>query len=63
MARVAVAKAKDDAATQRRVGVEGFRQLARDVNALSRLQLDDALLARLGQVSRKHEAEDGRSRL
>jgi Fe-S oxidoreductase len=48
MARVAMAKAKDDAATQRRAGVEGFRQVARDVNALSRLQLDDALLARLG---------------
>src|SRR5262249_32457716 len=36
MARVAMAnaKAKDDAATQRRAGVEGFRQVARDVNAL-----------------------------
>ena len=56
MARVAVAKAKDDAATQRRVGVEGFRQLARDVNALSRLQLDDALLARLGQVPKQSAA-------
>ena len=38
MARVAMAKAKDDAATQRRAGVEGFRAVARDVNALSRLQ-------------------------
>ena len=43
MARVAMAKAKADAATQRRAGVEGFRAVARDVNALSRLQLDEAL--------------------
>jgi ferredoxin len=49
MTRVAMAKAEDDAATRRRAGVEGFRAVARDVNALSRLQLDDALLARLGQ--------------
>jgi Fe-S oxidoreductase len=49
MARVAMARAKDDVATVRRAGVEGFRKVARDVNALSRLQLDDALLARLGQ--------------
>jgi heterodisulfide reductase subunit D len=56
MARVAMAKAKDDAATQRRAGVEGFREVARDVNALSRLQLDDALLARLGQVPKQSTA-------
>ena len=56
MARVAMAKAKDDAATQRRAGVEGFREVARDVNALSRLQLDDALLARLGQVPKQNAA-------
>ncbi|HVU43885.1 MAG TPA: (Fe-S)-binding protein [Xanthobacteraceae bacterium] len=49
MARVAMAHAADDAATQRRKGVEYFRNTARDVNALSHLQLDDALLARLGQ--------------
>src|SRR5262249_6693735 len=58
MARVAMAnaKAKDDAATQRRAGVEGFRQVARDVNALSRLQLDDGLLARLGQAPKQSAA-------
>ena len=54
MARVAMAKAKDEAATQRRAGVEGFRAVARDANALSRLQLDDALLARLGQVPKQN---------
>ena len=56
MARVAMAKAKDDAATQRRAGVEGFRAVARDVNVLSRLQLDEALLARLGQVPKQNAA-------
>jgi heterodisulfide reductase subunit D len=58
MTRVAMAKAKDDAATQRRVGVEGFRTVARDVNALSRLQLDGALLARLGQLPKQNAAEE-----
>ena len=56
MARVAMVKAKDDAATQRRAGVEGFRKVARGVNALSRLQLDDALLAQLGQVPKQNAA-------
>ena len=56
MAHVAMAKAKDDAATQRRAGVEGFRQVARDVNALSRLQLDDARLVRLSQVPKQSAA-------
>jgi heterodisulfide reductase subunit D len=56
MARVAMAKAKDDATTQRRAGVDGFRAVARDVNALSRRQLDDARLARLGQVPKQNAA-------
>ena len=56
MARVAMAKAEADAATQRRAGVEGFRAVARNVNLLSRLQLDDALLARLGQVPKQSAA-------
>jgi len=60
MARVAMARAKDDAATQRRGGVEGFRKVAREVTHLSRLQLDDALLARLGQgvKSRSGDADE-----
>ena len=49
MARVQMARAEDEPAAQRRGGVEGFRKVARDVTQLSRLQLDDALLARLGQ--------------
>ncbi len=49
MARVALARSQNEAATMRRRGVESFRQLARDVDQLSKLQLDDALLQRLGQ--------------
>ena len=63
MARVAMAHAEDDAATQRRKGVEGFRKVARDVNALSRLQLDDALLARLGQGADSSAAADDARRI
>lgn len=58
MARVGMAKAKNDVAAQRRAGVEGFRKVARDVNALSQLQLDDALLARLGQVAKHNVAAE-----
>ena len=49
MARAAMARAKSDAVTVRRGGVEGFRKVARDVHAMTRIQLEDALLARLGQ--------------
>jgi heterodisulfide reductase subunit D len=60
MARAAMARAKDEAPTLRRRGVEGFRHVARDVNAMSRLQLDDALLARLGQATAE-QAGEGRA--
>ncbi len=53
MARVAMAQAKNDAAAQRRGGVESFRGVARDVTYLARLQLDDVLLARLGQGAKR----------
>jgi heterodisulfide reductase subunit D len=49
MARAAMARAGSDAAVLRKKGVDGFRHVARDVNAMSKIQLDDALLARLGQ--------------
>jgi Fe-S oxidoreductase len=49
MARLAMARRKDAAPERRRQGVEGFRKVARDVTHISRMQLDDALLARLGQ--------------
>ena len=51
MARVAMARKKDQPAEQRRQGVEGFRKVAREVTFLSRMQLDENLLARLGQKS------------
>ncbi|HEY7246174.1 MAG TPA: (Fe-S)-binding protein [Xanthobacteraceae bacterium] len=49
MARLAMTRRKEDPRKQRREGVEGFRKVARDVTHISRLQLDDRLLERLGQ--------------
>src|SRR6188472_3265787 len=49
MARTTMARATHDPREQRRVGVENFRKVARDVTNISRMQLDDALLERLGQ--------------
>jgi Fe-S oxidoreductase len=49
MARVAMARQPDEPLERRRAGVEGFRKVARDVTHISRMQLDAALLARLGQ--------------
>ena len=58
MARVQMLRAKGEAAVQRRGGVEEFRKVAREVNHIARLQLDEALLARLGQDA-KRPAADG----
>src|SRR3984885_7832067 len=52
MARIEMAHAKETVA-QRRDGVEAFRKVAVEVKHLSQMQLDDALLARLGQVANK----------
>jgi hypothetical protein len=49
MARVAMARPQDEPPEQRRAGVEGFRKVAREVAHISRMQLDEAMLARLGQ--------------
>jgi Fe-S oxidoreductase len=57
MARVKMAHGKLDPAAQRRGGVEGFRKVAREVTHISRLQLDDALLERLGQGARRPPAD------
>jgi heterodisulfide reductase subunit D len=59
MARLAVLKDDNDLSERRRQGVEKFRALGRDVAALSRLQLNDELLERLGQKSASvsHPAE------
>jgi Fe-S oxidoreductase len=49
MARVAIVRRQNAPAEQRRQGVEGFRKVAREVTHISQIQLDDELLARLGQ--------------
>jgi Fe-S oxidoreductase len=53
MARVKMAHAAAPA-VQRKNGVDGFRKVAREVMQLSRIQLDDALLERLGQGAKKN---------
>src|SRR5215510_5889691 len=58
MARVAMARKKNAPQQQRKLGVDGFRLVARDVTQLSRMQLSDAQLARLGQdPSVEHSGE------
>jgi heterodisulfide reductase subunit D len=59
MARLAMLKDDNELSERRRQGVEKFRGLGRDVAALSRLQLSDDLLERLGQKSASvsHPAE------
>src|SRR5215831_5768971 len=54
MARVKMARAAEPA-VQRKNGVDGFRKVAREVTQLSRIQLDDALLERLGQGGKRAE--------
>jgi len=51
MARVAMARHKNQPNEQRKQGVDGFRKVAREVAHISQMQLDDELLARLGQKS------------
>jgi heterodisulfide reductase subunit D len=51
MTRLAIAKAESELPDRRRLGVERYRDLSRDVNVLSRLQLDGEMLERLGQKS------------
>jgi heterodisulfide reductase subunit D len=58
MARIEMAHAKDERAVERRSGVEAFRKVAHEVSHISRLQLDDTLLARLGQGAKSPRAAD-----
>jgi Fe-S oxidoreductase len=51
MARIAEARAKNDAPDRRRGGVNGFRTMAEGVNVLARMQLTPEQLLRLGQNS------------
>src|SRR5436190_21847102 len=46
MARVKMAQHTNAPGEQRRVGVETFRKMARDVQHISRIQLDDKILER-----------------
>ncbi|HEX4556973.1 MAG TPA: (Fe-S)-binding protein [Xanthobacteraceae bacterium] len=49
MARVALAKEKNEPPARRRQGVTDFRKLSQDVSVLSRMQLTSETLERLGQ--------------
>jgi heterodisulfide reductase subunit D len=49
MARIAMSHRKKDAVAERRAGFDAYRLVGRDVAHLSQIQLDDTLLARLGQ--------------
>jgi heterodisulfide reductase subunit D len=49
MARVAMAKQSSELRARRKQGIDNFRLVADGVNVLSRMQLDDDELARLGQ--------------
>ncbi len=50
MARVTMARHQNEPTEQRRQGVEGYRKVAREVAHISQMQLEDELLARLGQA-------------
>jgi Fe-S oxidoreductase len=58
MARLAMTRGKDEPPERRRQGVEGFRKVARDVTHISRIQLDDKVLARLGQKADNRKEPD-----
>jgi len=49
MARLGLARQSSELRDRRKRGIENFRLVADGVNVLSRMQLDDAELARLGQ--------------
>ena len=58
MARVKMAQHANALPEQRRGGVEGFRKVAREVQHISRIQLDDKILERLGQKPDNRPATD-----
>jgi Fe-S oxidoreductase len=58
MARGAMRRKESDLATRRRTGLAGYRQTSRDVTTLSRMQLDQAVLERLGQGAASLAAPD-----
>jgi Fe-S oxidoreductase len=56
MARLALVRGDKDAAARRQQGVNVFRKLGQDVGVLSRLQLSEEALIRLGQKPSKEAA-------
>jgi Fe-S oxidoreductase len=58
MARVKMAQHANALPEQRRGGVEGFRKVAREVQHISRIQLDDKILERLGQTPDNRPSPD-----
>jgi heterodisulfide reductase subunit D len=56
MARIAMSHAKGDVVAERKTGINGFRLVARDVTHISKLQLDNSLLERLGQGANRPAA-------
>ncbi len=56
VARVSMARAEKEPADRRRAGVESFHKLSQDVKFLSRLQLTDEALERLGQGQSSHQS-------
>jgi len=65
MARVAMARQKDELPPRRRQGVVDFRKLSQDVTVLSRMQLTGDMLERLGQrtdTSRRLGSTEGPDR-
>jgi Fe-S oxidoreductase len=58
VARVQMAKHTNAPPDRRKQGVQGFRKLSEDVSVLSRLQLSDAALERLGQMPSSQPASD-----
>ena len=58
MARGAMRRKESDLATRRRNGLARYRETSRDVATLSRMQLDQAMLERLGQGAASVSASD-----
>ncbi|MBI3437012.1 MAG: (Fe-S)-binding protein, partial [Proteobacteria bacterium] len=53
MARAAMTRGKRSHSERRRAGVEGFRRMSHGANLLPRMQLNDEMLERLGQRTRR----------
>jgi heterodisulfide reductase subunit D len=58
VARVQMAKHSNEPPERRKSGVQGFRKLSEDVGVLSRLQLSDDALERLGQKPSSRKSSD-----